>query len=304
MIIAAVLSLSALGGAALAYPPAAEWVGALARSNAVARYAQTTEALTAEQRDALLSRAKTYNEMLTDSPLSDPFRPPEGPSLGSDAAWLTYSQRLSIAGGDGEPMARLRYPAVGVDLPVLHGTDEQVLAHGAGHLYGSSLPVGGAGTHAVITAHNGYTGAEMFDGLDAAEIGERFTVTVAGKTLEYRVDRISVVAPDQLDQLLQVPGRDYITLVTCTPRFINSDRLLVRGERVGTSFEKPDRGDLLSTATVGPPWWVLLALAPVALAVAVLLIQHRASRHRAGVARTVHASGPPPPLPIDEDTRN
>ena len=272
-----VLVLALLGGAALAYPSAAQWISEVARSAAVVHYGETTNALTPKQREGLLRDATAYNDALTDSPLSDPFVATEGPRMDSDAARQSYLAELSTTGGRGEPMARLRFPAINIDLPILHGTDEDALAHGAGHLYGSSLPVGGSNTHSVITAHNGYTGAQMFDGLDQAQVGDLFSITVAGQILEYRVDNIAVVAPDQLDQLRQVTGRDYVTLVTCTPRFINSDRLLVRGERVGTSVEVPHQGDMVPAPSVGPPWWVLLVLLPVALASGVLRITRRRS---------------------------
>ncbi|SMQ68387.1 class C sortase [Agreia sp. VKM Ac-1783] len=274
------LLIAFLGGASLAYPSAAEWIGAVGRSQTISHYGETTTRLTPEQRAALLEAAARYNGELTDSPLSDPFLPsPDGPVMGSDAGRKDYEKQLRAGESDG-PMARLMFPAIDVDLPIFHGTANGTLARGAGHLYGSSLPVGGRGTHSVITAHNGYTGAEMFDDLDAAQLGDTFTITVAGKVLTYRVDQIEVVTPDELDHLLQVPGSDYVTLVTCTPRFINSDRLLVRGTRVGTGWESQAGGDLEPDSAAGPgmPWWVVVVALPPALAAGLLWVTNSARK--------------------------
>jgi len=277
---AAILVVSLLGGAALAYPSAAEWIGAVGRSQTISHYGETTTGLTPEQRAALLRSAAAYNAGLTDSPLSDPFLPnADGPRMGTGEGRQLYDSQLIIGAPD-DPIARLQFPSIHVDLPVFHGTDDATLSRGAGHLYGSSLPVGGSGTHSIITAHNGYTGAEMFDDLHLAELGDTFTITVAGKILEYRVDRIEVVPPDRLDSLLQIPGGDYVTLVTCTPRFINSDRLLVRGTRIGTGSESTAQGDLQPDPSAGPaaPWWLITALAPPAFCAALLFMTRR--RHR------------------------
>ena len=131
-------------------------------------------------------------------------------------------------------MGYITIPRIGVELPVYHGTSDGVLQVAAGHLEGSSLPVGGAGTHAVISAHRGLPSAKLFTNLDELEAGDTFTITVLDRVLTYEVDRISIVLPTETDLLQPVEGQDYVTLMTCTPYGINTHRLLVRGRRITT----------------------------------------------------------------------
>lgn len=144
-----------------------------------------------------------------------------------------YAQTLDISGTG--IMGYITIPKISVELPIYHGTDEGVLQVAAGHLEGSSLPVGGAGTHAVISAHRGLPSAKLFTNLDELEVGDRFTITVLNRVLTYEVDQISIVLPTEIDQLLPTEGMDYVTLMTCTPYGINTHRLLVRGKRVETT---------------------------------------------------------------------
>ena len=129
-------------------------------------------------------------------------------------------------------MGYISIPKISVQLPIYHGTDEEVLEMGCGHMEGSSLPIGGSSTHAVICAHTGMGTAELFTNLDQLELGDTFKISIFGRELEYEVDDINVVLPDEMDELSIIDGEDYVTLVTCTPYGINSHRLLVRGKRV------------------------------------------------------------------------
>ncbi|MGN0972064.1 MAG: class C sortase, partial [Aristaeellaceae bacterium] len=131
-------------------------------------------------------------------------------------------------------MATLEIPDLGVNLPVYHGTSEAVLQVALGHVEGSSLPVGGEGTHCVISGHRGLPSAKLFSNLDQLVIGDVFLLRVLDETLTYQVDQILVVEPEDMEALALVPGEDYCTLVTCTPYGINSHRLLVRGTRIET----------------------------------------------------------------------
>ena len=153
----------------------------------------------------------------------------------------TYQKELSIP-KDGV-MATVRYPRLGINLPVRHGTSQKVLDSGAGHLYGSSLPVGGRNTHTVISAHTGLADRLMFDKLrgfgSEAKKGDVFYLTTAGRTLAYKVVRISVVEPSDFTKLRIVPGRDLATLLTCTPYGINDKRLLVTGTRASMPHPAP-----------------------------------------------------------------
>ena len=128
---------------------------------------------------------------------------------------------------------------IGVELPIYHGTDPSVLNVAVGHLEGTSLPVGGVGTHCVLSAHRGLPSARLFTDLDRLKVGDTFTLTVLNRLLTYQVDQVLIVEPDQVEALAIDPNEDYCTLVTCTPYGINTHRLLVRGRRVENAEEKP-----------------------------------------------------------------
>ena len=139
-----------------------------------------------------------------------------------------YNRLVNI--GDGI-MGSLTIPSIDATMPIYHGTSDEALSSGAGHLYGTSLPVGGTDSHAVLTAHRGLVTADLFTRLDEVRTGDTFSLDVLGNTLNYRVDRISVVEPDDVSQLKIVPGEDRVTLVTCTPYGVNTHRLLVSAVR-------------------------------------------------------------------------
>lgn len=137
-----------------------------------------------------------------------------------------------------EQLGYLAIPTIGLDLPIYAGTSAKVLEKGSGHLEGSSLPVGGQSTHSVLTAHRGLPSARLFTDLNQLKKGDRFYVTNLKETLAYKVNQIKVIEPSQLDALTIVEGKDYVTLLTCTPYMINSHRLLVRGERISLPLKK------------------------------------------------------------------
>ena len=129
-------------------------------------------------------------------------------------------------------MGSIKIPSVKINLPIYHGTDEAVLQIAAGHYIGSSLPIGGESTHAILTGHRGLPSAKLFTDLDRLETGDIFYIKVLGEILEYQIDQIEIVLPEEVEGLSIVPGEDYVTLVTCTPYGINSHRMLIRGARI------------------------------------------------------------------------
>jgi sortase A len=133
----------------------------------------------------------------------------------------------------------LKIDRIGVELPIYHGTSDNVLSRGVGHLQGSSLPVGGENTHTVMSAHRGLPSAKLFTDLDRVELGDTFQIVVLNQVLTYQVDLIKVIVPTEISNLQIIEGGDYCTLFTCTPYGINTHRLLVRGVRVETIKEKP-----------------------------------------------------------------
>lgn len=176
--------------------------------------------------EAEWAKAQAYNEALLPSILPDSFAVAEA----SDEPDEEYMSCLNIT-GDGM-MGMVEIPKIDVNLPIYHTTSEEVLEKAAGHLEGSSLPVGGKSTHAVISAHRGLPSASLFTDLDQLEEGDHFLIHVLDDTLCYEVDQILVVEPKETESLAVEEGEDLVTLLTCTPYGVNSDRLLVRGHRV------------------------------------------------------------------------
>lgn len=187
-------------------------------------YSRDVQALTPEQRDQALRTARQYNRELP------PFGAPDPWVNGIDVnspGYKKYLERLNV----NSIMARLHAPTVGMDLPVYHGTSQSTLSHGIGHLYGTALPVGGRGTHSVLTGHTGLATLTMFDNLTHMKKNDIFVIEVMGEKLAYKVDKIETVLPSEINKIRPEEGKDYVTLVTCTPYGVNSHRLLVRGER-------------------------------------------------------------------------
>ena len=212
-----------VGLSVMLYPSVSDAVNRKHQSRAVAGYAEEVEQLSDADYQTYFDAADAYNRQLDTTP--NAFYKPDLVS--------GYAQTLDISGTG--IMGYITIPKISVELPIYHGTDEGVLQVAAGHLEGSSLPVGGAGTHAVISAHRGLPSAKLFTNLDELEVGDRFTITVLNRVLTYEVDQISIVLPTEIDQLLPTEGMDYVTLMTCTPYGINTHRLLVRGKRVETT---------------------------------------------------------------------
>ena len=212
-----------VGLSVMLYPSVSDAVNRKHQSRAVAGYAEEVEQLSDADYQTYFDAADAYNRQLNTTP--NAFYKPDLVS--------GYAQTLDISGTG--IMGYITIPKISVELPIYPGTDEGVLQVAAGHLEGSSLPVGGAGTHAVISAHRGLPSAKLFTNLDELEVGDRFTITVLNRVLTYEVDQISIVLPTEIDQLLPTEGMDYVTLMTCTPYGINTHRLLVRGKRVETT---------------------------------------------------------------------
>ena len=226
IIVVAVLFLAGLS--VLLYPFVANQWNTYRQSRLMSSYEEgVAEKEAAGQIDyeAEWAAAKAYNDNLMPMILPDSFAVAEASSR--DEA---YMMCLNI--NDDEVMGIVEIPKIDVELPIYHTTDEDVLQIGAGHLEGSSLPVGGESTHAVISAHRGLPSATLFTDLDKLEEGDHFLLHILDDTLAYEVDRIDVVEPDETELLSVVEGEDLVTLLTCTPYGVNTHRLLVRGHRV------------------------------------------------------------------------
>jgi len=248
--------VTAVGLSLMMYPSAATWFYLRAQSQTVSGYAQQVAAMPEPQRTDLLAAAEAYNKTLPPGPFQDPDGLANNPA--ADAAVDANYSSLLNADGSGL-MAQLTIPSINVNLPVYHGVSTYTLEQGVGHLPGSSLPVGGTGTHAVLVAHTGVANAPLFTDLNKVVIGDTFSIATYGETLYYRVDQILVVSPDDMDALQIVPGEDYVTLVTCTPKWVNTYRLLVRGARIAApTADTSSTFALGMNAGPGIPWWAVV----------------------------------------------
>ncbi|MFR1756685.1 MAG: class C sortase [Thomasclavelia spiroformis] len=190
------------------------------------KYQEDIEKIDGQEMANELELANAYNRKLNQTiVLTDPFDP-----SAIDMADDAYYDILNYT--DDGVMAYINIPKIDVNLPIYHGTDNEHMLKGVGHLVGTSFPVGGVDTHAVLSAHSGLSTAELFTNLADLKKGDLFYIHVLDDVLAYEVDKINVVKPDETNDLKIVPGQDYVTLVTCTPYGINSHRLLVRGHRV------------------------------------------------------------------------
>jgi sortase A len=208
------------GALFLAYPYVAKVINNQNESKAIAEYTQNQESLSDIQRDELFQEAQEYNASLLSN--SNPFEL-------SDEETEELHSLLVL--GDEQTIASLEIPSISLNLPIYHGLSETVLQQGIGHMDGSSLPVGGDSTHCILAGHRGSPSAVLFSNLDEVEEGDVFYIHVLGQTLRYVVDSISVVEPENVTGLSIHQGEDRVTLVTCTPYGINSERLLVSGIR-------------------------------------------------------------------------
>ena len=211
-----------VGLSVMLYPTISDYVNQRNQSRAVANYAQSVDTMTDADYSAYFDAADAFNAQVAANE-NALYRPDQ---------LSGYYDTLDITGTG--IMGYITIAKIGVELPIYHGTSDSVLQIAAGHLEGTSLPVGGASTHAVISAHRGLPSAKLFTNLDQLEVGDTFTITVLDRMLTYEVDKISIVLPTETDELKIAEGKDYVTLMTCTPYGINTHRLLVRGRRVET----------------------------------------------------------------------
>ena len=252
-----------VGVAVLLYPTTAAWLTQSNQSAVIERY---NSELKDVQPDVAtqVRQAQQYNEALSSGALLAAGANVAVGAGESRDARLKYDEQLVSPSG---VMARLSIPAIDLDLPIYHGTDEETLLKGLGHLEGTSLPVGGDSTRSVITGHRGLASARMFTDLDRVEKGDEFTLDSFGQTLSYRVTEIKVVKPEDTETLHQVAGKDLVTLITCTPLGINSHRILVTGERITPTPQHDLDQAGMSPELPGFPWWVLAFVSAVLLAV-------------------------------------
>jgi len=240
-IIAIVVLIAGVG--LLAYPTFSDWWNSYHQSRAIASYVSAVQETDHEQIEKMLADAREYNKRLAVNGNRWNMSPAEK---------AEYESLLDLTGNG--VMGIVQINSINVDYPIYHGMDESVLQVAIGHLEGSSLPVGGRNTHAVVSGHRGLPSARLFTDLDKLVEGDTFTITVLDQTVTYEVDQIRIVLPTDLSNLNIERGRDYCTLITCTPYGINTHRMLVRGHRVSNEID----ADVITAEAVQIPRYIAI----------------------------------------------
>ena len=275
-----IILLIVAGLSLLLYPTVSDYVKSMSYRRAISDYISAVEPMDDESYAELLEAAQAYNERLAEK---GHF------SMSPSKKELAEYNGLLAADNTGV-MGYVSIPKVGISLPIYHGTGDEVLQNGVGHLEGSSLPIGGPSTHAVLSAHTGLPSAKLFTDIDRLVVGDSFTVRVLKDTLTYQVDQILVVLPYETDALEIEAGEDYCTLLTCTPYGINTHRLLVRGRRVPVLSEETSSVTAETVPDNGIIYVLIFAVPTLAVLVTVLLRRRakrlKKMRHLAKVPRS------------------
>ena len=249
------------------YPIISNWYYTVENNNQIVDFKEAVDEMSQAEIDERIDLARAYNETLDPSKLADPYTEREKKGVENYARMLEAREKIGY----------IDIPKINQQIPVYAGTSEDVLQKACGHLEGTSLPIGGKSTHSVITAHRGLPQVKLFRDLDKMEVGDVFYYTNVKETLAYQVDQILVIEPWNFDPVLVVEGKDYMTLLTCTPYMINSHRLLVRGHRIPYVPEDKDEAEKKAKFNYKDfivPGFVLLLL------ILILLIYLRRRRRR------------------------
>lgn len=258
-----------IGLSLLLYPSFADWWNSSRQSMAIASYSEQVATLDEDKYQQLWDAAWEYNRSLVDRPNVFTL---------SEEQMLDYQELLNV-GGNGI-MGYVEIPSISVALPVYHGTDEAVLQVAVGHLEWSSLPVGGLGSHCVVSGHRGLPSARLFTDLDQLVEGDIFLFRVLDEILTYEIDQIRIVEPHQTEDLLIQEGKDLCTLVTCTPYGINSHRLLIRGHRIANMEEARIVRVTADAIQIEPMIVAPFVAAPILLVLLILLMLPKSNKRR------------------------
>ena len=253
----------------LLYPSLSDYWNSFHQTRAIATYAEKVANLNQDQYDEIWAAAESYNASLTDR---------VNAYLLSDAQKEEYQQLLNVSGLG--VMGYIEIPSIDCSLPIYHGTEESVLQIAVGHLEWSSLPVGGESTHCVLSGHRGLPSAKLFTNLDKLQTGDIFMLRVLDNVLTYEVDQILIVEPQETEALRIEEGKDYCTLVTCTPYGINTHRLLVRGHRIDNIEEAKTVRVTADAIQIEPLLVVPVVAIPILLLLLILLLLPKQPRKK------------------------
>ena len=261
------LVVAVVGLGLLVYPTFADWWNSFHQSRAVASYVDAVANMDASKYEELLKDAEAYNAELAKTGMLWNM---------TDEQYQKYLSELNI--NDTGIMGYIDIPKVDVELPIYHGTDEAVLQIALGHLSCSSLPVGGKSTHCIVSGHRGLPSAKLFTDIDKLVEGDTFTITVLNRIITYEVDQIRIVEPTDLADLMIEKGKDYCTLVTCTPYGINTHRLLVRGHR--TENAQGDAKVVADALQIEPVFIAPFIGVPILIALVIWMLVHTSRMSR------------------------
>lgn len=252
----------------LLYPKVSDWWNSMHQSRAIMDYTEAVSSLDQEEYDRIMANARAYN---------DRWVREGSPGALTAEREADYNSQLNPSGIG--IMGTVDIPSINCHLPIYHGTEEAVLQVAVGHIDWSALPIGGEGTHSILSGHRGLPSARLFTDIDKLVVGDLFRINVLGETLTYEVDQINIVLPEDTQLLMPVTGEDLCTLVTCTPYGINTHRLLVRGHRVANEVvDDPGRvtadGVQIAPVMVAP----IVGVPLLAIMMAVQLIGDRRRR--------------------------
>mgnify|MGYP002767878447 FL=1 len=250
-----------IGLSLMLYPTFADWWNSFHSSRSIANYVEQVANIDDAQYEELWDAAWDYNQSLLHRP---------NDFLLSDEQQEIYKSLLDF-GGNGI-MGYIEIPMIDVMLPIYHGTKESVLQIAVGHLDWTSLPVGGAGSHCVVSGHRGLPSARLFTDLDKLKVGDVFMLHVLNEILTYEIDQILIVEPQDTDPLLIEPGKDLCTMVTCTPYGINSHRMLVRGHRIESQEEPKDIRITADAVRIEPLMVAPFVAVPILLVLLIILL--------------------------------
>lgn len=257
-----------VGLCVLLYPTISDFWNEKRQSQAIMNYDDLIVDMTPEDFSEHFRKAKEYNRKL--NLISFPF-------VGYSELDDEYYSTLDVNGNG--MMGYITIDKIKIQLPIYHGTSDKVLNSAVGHMEGSSIPIGGEGTHSVLSAHRGLPSAKLFTNLDKLVIGDIFTIKILDRTLTYQVDQVLIVLPDEIDELYVKPGEDYCTLVTCTPYGINTHRMLVRGTRI-ENIEEDKKINVITEAYQIDPLIVTPAVAVPILAALLIFLVWKSSKDK------------------------
>ena len=258
-----------LGMGIMLYPTVSDYWNSFHQSKVITQYAEQVSTMDKSEYDKIIAEARNYNKRLSDSIVM---------SRGDEDLAAEYNDTLNVAGTG--VMGYIEIPKINCSLAIYHGTSDAVLQIGVGHIEGSSLPVGGIGTHCVVSGHRGLPSAKLFTNLDKLEEGDIFIMRVLNETLTYEVDQVLIVLPNETEALNIDPDKDYCTLVTCTPYAVNTHRLLVRGHRV-ENLKNADEIKVTSDAVQIDPMIVApIVAAPILIILVIVVVTGTGKRKR------------------------